>query len=61
MIYEVGDIAVLKKKHPCGSFEWKILRVGVDFKIKCCGCGHEVMIKRAMILKNIKCVKKSCN
>ena len=35
--YEVGDIVKLKKKHPCGSFEWEILRVGADFRLKCQG------------------------
>ena len=39
--YEVGDIVKLKKKHPCGSFEWEILRVGADFRLKCQGCGHQ--------------------
>ena len=38
--YEVGDIVKLKKKHPCGSFEWEILRVGADFRLKCTGCGQ---------------------
>ena len=42
--YEVGDIVKLKKKHPCGSFEWEILRVGADFRLKCTGCGHQIMI-----------------
>ncbi len=35
--YEVGDVVKLKKKHPCGSFEWEILRVGADFRLKCMG------------------------
>ena len=35
MDYQVGDIVQLKKKHPCGSSEWEILRVGADFKLKC--------------------------
>ena len=44
--YEVGDIVKMKKKHPCGSFEWEILRVGADFRLKCLGCGHQIMISR---------------
>ena len=44
--YEVGDTVRLKKKHPCGSFEWEILRVGADFRLKCAGCGHQIMIPR---------------
>ena len=60
-IYEVGDIVQLKKKHPCGSTEWQILRVGADFKLKCTGCGHEIMVSRTMVEKNTKNLKKACN
>ena len=42
--YEVGDIVTLKKAHPCGSKEWEILRVGADFRLKCKGCGHQIMV-----------------
>ena len=52
--YEVGDIVKMKKKHPCGSDEWEILRIGIDFKMKCCGCGHMVMLPRVKVEKNIK-------
>ena len=41
--YEVGDV-LNEKKHPCGSFEWEILRVGADFRLKCQGCGHQIMM-----------------
>ena len=51
--YEVGDIVKLKKKHPCGSFEWEILRVGADFRLKCTGCGHQIMTPRKMVEKNL--------
>ena len=44
----------MKKKHPCGEFEWDVLRVGADFKIKCRTCGALVMIPREKIEKNIK-------
>jgi hypothetical protein len=57
-IYEVGDIVRLKKKHPCGSFEWEILRVGADFRLKCCGCDHQVMIARKLVEKNTKELRK---
>lgn len=59
--YEVGDIVKLKKQHPCGSAEWEILRVGADFKLKCKGCGHEIMVKRSLVEKNTKNLKKACN
>ena len=56
--YEVGDIVKLKKPHPCGSQEWEILRVGADFRLKCMGCGHQVMIARRIVEKNTKDLKK---
>lgn len=56
--YQVGDIVRLKKKHPCGAFEWKILRVGTDFRLKCAGCGHQIMVSRKLIEKNTKELKK---
>lgn len=56
--YEVGDIVRLKKKHPCGSFEWEILRVGADFRLKCCGCSHQIMIPRRTVEKNTKEIRK---
>lgn len=56
--FEVGDIVRLKKKHPCGSFEWEVLRVGADFRLKCLGCGHQVMISRSIVEKNLKEHKK---
>lgn len=52
--YEVGDIVKLKKQHPCGSSEWEILRVGADFRLKCTGCGHQIMIARKLVEKNTK-------
>ena len=53
MEYNVGDIVKTKKQHPCGSKLWEIIRVGVDFKLKCLGCGHVVMIERPKALKMI--------
>ena len=54
----VGDIVTMKKKHPCGSFQWEVLRVGADFRLKCEGCGHQVMIARRQVEKNIKNIEK---
>lgn len=56
--YEVGDIVSMKKKHPCGSCEWEILRVGADFRLKCEGCGHQIMIPRRNVEKNTREVRK---
>lgn len=54
MDVQIGDVVLLKKEHPCGSKTWKILRVGMDFRIKCEGCGHELMLPRSKVEKNIK-------
>lgn len=51
---ELHDILELKKEHPCGSRRWEVLRVGMDIKIKCLGCGHEIMQPRRNIEKMIK-------
>ena len=54
MDVHIGDRLKMKKKHPCGSMEWDVLRVGMDFRLKCCGCGHMIMIPRKQAEKNIK-------
>lgn len=59
MEYQVGQIVKLKKQHPCGSQEWEILRVGADFRLKCMGCGHEVMTPRFKAEKNIRSVERT--
>ena len=58
MDIHVGDVLELKKQHPCGSKEWKVLRVGMEFTLKCVGCGHELMIPRSKAEKSIKKVKR---
>ena len=55
---QVGDILRLKKEHPCGSKEWEVLRVGADFRLKCSGCGHQIMIARKLVEKNVREIKK---
>ncbi len=52
--YQLGSKVLMKKKHPCGSAEWEIIRVGIDIKIKCMGCGHTVLIPRIEFNKKIK-------
>ncbi len=59
MEYETGDIVKLKKKHPCGSSEWQILRVGADFRLKCLGCGRQIMLPRREVEKNTRAIKKA--
>lgn len=53
----VGDIVTTKKQHPCGSNRFEVLRTGLDYKLRCCGCGREIMIPRIKIMKNIKGVE----
>lgn len=54
MDIHVGDVLELKKAHPCGSRRWLVLRVGMDFKLRCTGCGHELMTPRSKAEKSIK-------
>lgn len=54
MDIQVGDILRLKKSHPCGSREWEVLRIGADFRLKCMGCGHQIMTPRRRTEKNVK-------
>ena len=54
MDIQVGNIVKLKKQHPCGSHEWEVLRIGADFRLKCCGCEHQIMIPRKTLEKSIK-------
>lgn len=59
MDIQIGDIVTMKKQHPCGSKGWKILRIGADFRMECCGCGHIVMVPRVKAEKNIKNVERA--
>ncbi len=58
MDIQVGDVLTMKKSHPCGSNQWLVLRIGADFKLRCTGCGHEVMGPRSKFEKNIKLVTR---
>jgi hypothetical protein len=44
--FALSDMVRMKKKHPCGSYNWQIIRMGADIKIKCQGCGRMVMMTR---------------
>lgn len=59
MDIHVGDVLELKKQHLCGSREWQVLRVGMDFKLKCAGCGHELMLPRSKAEKSVKKIKRN--
>lgn len=56
--FDVGDVIRMKKPHPCGSHEWEVLRVGADFRLKCVGCGHQIMVPRRLVEKNTKEIRK---
>ena len=58
MDIQVGDIVTMKKQHPCGEKRWQVLRIGADFKLRCLGCGHEVMGARSKFEKNIRSVER---
>ncbi len=54
MDLHLHDIVELKKQHPCGSNRWELTRIGMDLKIKCLGCGHELMLPRSKVEKSIR-------
>ena len=61
MDIQLHDILVMKKAHPCGEKRWEVLRTGADFRLKCLGCGHEVMVARFKAEKNIRVVERPEN
>lgn len=58
---QVGDTLTMKKAHPCGSKQWLVLRTGADFRLRCSGCGHEVMVDRFKAQKNIRSIDRTEN
>lgn len=54
MEFKVNQVVMMKKSHPCGSNEFLILRVGIDFRLKCNGCGHLIMMNRTAFTKSVK-------
>lgn len=58
MDIQVGDVLTMKKPHPCGSRQWQVLRVGADFRLRCLGCGREVMGARSKFEKNVRQVSR---
>lgn len=55
---QVNDILKFKKNHPCGGFTWKVLRIGIDFKLECTTCQRVIMIPRLEVIKKAKEVIK---
>ena len=58
MDIQIQDILEMKKAHPCGEKKWLVLRTGADFRLKCVGGGHQIMIARKLVEKNTKELKK---
>lgn len=56
-IYQVNDILEMKKQHPCGSKDWKVIKIGVDYKLECVGCKHIIIVPRIELSKKVKKVK----
>lgn len=54
MLADVGDVVTLKKAHPCGSYTWEVIRAGADFKLKCLGCGHVVLLDYDTLRKRMR-------
>lgn len=59
MDIQLYDILEMKKPHPCGEKRWQVLRTGMDLRLKCLGCGHEVMTPRFKAVKNIRGVYRN--
>ncbi len=59
MDLQVGDVIKLKKEHPCGSFDWELLRVGMDFRMRCMGCGRQVMLPRKQVEHSIRKITRT--
>jgi hypothetical protein len=54
MEIRLGDVVRLKKKHPCGSYEWQVVRLGADIGIKCLGCQRRVLLERSIFERRVK-------
>ncbi len=60
-LFDLNDIVEMKKPHPCGANEWKIIRMGMDIRVKCQGCQHSVLIPRKKFEKRLKKVLKKAD
>ena len=53
---KLGDIVRLRKKHPCGSYEWQVVRLGADIGIKCQGCNRRILLERGVFERKVKAI-----
>ncbi len=56
MDIRVGDVVHMRKKHPCGSYDWQVVRVGADIGIRCLGCNRRVLIERPVFERRVKSI-----
>ncbi len=61
MDVEIGDVVRLRKPHPCGSYEWKVVRLGADIGIRCLKCEHKVLLPRREFERRVKAVVQRAN
>jgi hypothetical protein len=54
---ELDDIVRLRKSHPCGSYEWKIVRLGADIGLECLRCGRRVLLPRRQLARQLKSIQ----
>ncbi len=58
---DLGDIIRLRKKHPCGSYEWEVVRLGLDIGLICQGCGRRILLPRSTFNKRLKIIVAKFN
>ena len=55
----LGDVVRLRKAHPCGSYQWEVVRLGADIGIRCSGCGRRVLLPRRQFIRQVKSLVSS--
>jgi hypothetical protein len=53
---KIGDVVRLKKTHPCGSYDWEVVRLGADIGLRCLGCDRKIMLERRVLERRVKAV-----
>ncbi len=51
---QLGEVVQLRKAHPCGSYQWTVVRLGADIGLRCAGCGHRVLLERSALERRLK-------
>ena len=54
----IGDVLEMKKEHPCGSKRWRVMKLGMDLRLKCEGCGREVILPRRKAESSVRSIKR---